>query len=122
MSTSRRVGTSRGSENFLLGNNSDLWQNHNSWHKILSPNSKTVRSKTNSYRGFNGQYTDLAIPSHYEQKPGAIWQPSKLEIRSGKENFGIVKASGKEEMWRKGGGEEETVKEEEAIYSTIRTR
>ena len=123
MSTSRRVGTSRGSENFLLGNNSDLWQNHNSWHKILSPNSKTVRSKTNSYRGFNGQYTDLAIPSHYEQKPnGSSWQPSKLETRSGKDNFGIDKASGKEEMWRKGGGEEETVKEEEAIYSTIRTR
>ena len=76
-----------------------------------------MRPKTNSYRGFNGQYTDLVI----DQKPGASWQPSKLEIRNGKENFGIGKASGKEEMWRRGGGEE-TVKEEEAIYSTIRTR
>ena len=41
---------------------------------------------------------------------------------SGKENAGFGKANGKqEESWRRG-GEEETVKEEEAIYSTIRTR
>ena len=38
------------------------------------------------------------------------------------ENVGFGKAEAKTgESWRRG-GEEETVKEEEAIYSTIRTR
>ena len=98
-----------------MGKTADLRQGEHSWNKIVrEPNSKMMRSKTNSYRGFNGQYTDLVIPSHNGQKPGSIM--------SGKENAGFGKANGKkEESWRSG-GEEETVKEEEAIYSTIRTR
>ena len=73
-----------------------------------------MKSKTNSYRGFNGQYTDLVIPSHRGQKTGSI--------KTGKENIGFGKTKVKrEENWGRG-GEEETVKEEEAIYSTIRTR
>ena len=95
-----------------MGKTADLRQGQHSWNKIVrEPNSKMMRSKTNSYRGFNGQYTDLVIPS---QKPGSIM--------SGKEKSGFGKANGKqEESWRRD-GEEETVKEEEAIYSTIRTR
>ena len=78
------------------------------------PPSKTMRSKTNSYRGFNGQYTDLVIPSHIGQKPRSI------KTGNGNAGLGKAKAKGEESLGR--GGEEETVKEEEAIYSTIRTR
>ena len=114
LSTDQRFNNSRG--NFYLGKNADLRrQSQYSWNKIVrGPPTNIMRSKTNSYRGFNGQYTDLVIPSHGAQKRGSIM--------TGKENVGFGKAkANSEESWRRG-GEEETVKEEEAIYSTIRTR
>ena len=115
----RRLDNSRGGVNLDLRNNPDMRQSQYSWNKLVSPNSKTMRSKTNSYRGFNDQYTDLVIPSNYGQKQGSSWVTAK----TGKENVGFGKSQAKQEesRWRSR-GEEETVKEEEAIYSTIRTR
>ena len=118
MTAGKRLSNSRGDGNFNFGNNPDLRQSQYSWNKLVSPNSKTMRSKTNSYRGFNGQYTDLVIPSNYGQKQGSSWATAK----TGKENAGFGKSQAKQEESRRRRGEEENVKEEEAIYSTIRTR
>ena len=109
---SQRLGNSRRGENFPFSKNQD--ENH--WSNSYIPNIKSVRSKTNSYRHFNGLITDLAIPSHPTQKPGSSWRDSKLETNIW--NFG--KDRGSKEWWMRSVAEK--VRGEEAIYSTIRTR
>ena len=71
---------------------------------------------TNSYKGFNAQYT--AALTQNSQKPcRSTWQ---LENISNKDNFWFSRGGRRDEGQR--AGVEETVRGEEAIYSTIRTR
>ena len=115
---SQRLGNSRRGENFPFSKNQD----ENNWSNSYIPNIKSVRSKTNSYRRFNGLITDLAIPSHptqhWGEKPGSSWRDCKLETNIWNGYFGKDRAS--KEWWRR--SVEEKVRGEEAIYSTIRTR